>query len=199
MLVLIMAALTLSCSLPKSKSNPVYYYTLENNPLDLSLGEQLPFVVRVERFTASPPFNTQRIVYGDKGLHRNYYANFKWIADPGDLLSYNLCRDIQQSNGFKAALCPGTSSQATHTIYGWVEEFLEEDYHNPAQASVRVNISLIDAREGDPIQRILLQKSYSGKAPCDEKTPDALSRAMSIAAAKMNAEIIQDLYNRFRQ
>ncbi|MDA8142342.1 MAG: ABC-type transport auxiliary lipoprotein family protein [Desulfobacteraceae bacterium] len=183
-----------ACSIPKTKPQPVYYYTLDNKPLELSFPNRVPAVVRVERFAAGPPYDSQQIIYGDKGLYRNAYANFKWIALPGELLAYDLARDMQQCGGFQAVLTPQASSPPTHAINGFVEQFLEEDFSEPAQAALKVGITLIDTREPDPIKRILLQKNYSFKSPCEEKTPAALAQAMSAAAAKLNAQIIQDIH-----
>lgn len=183
-----------ACSLPQSQPKPVYYYTLAHTPLNLRMDHPLPVVLRVDRFTANPQFNTQQIIYGDKGLHRNAYANFKWIALPGELLSYGLARDLQQCNGFQAVLTPQAALPPTHTLSGYVEEFLEEDYTRPAQASLRLNITLIDARQTNPVKRILFQKAYAAKAPCAGATPADLAQAMSAAAAQIDADIIRDVY-----
>lgn len=183
-----------ACSLPKSKANPIYYYTLDKTSTSIN-AKALPYVLRIDRFTAGPPFNTQRMVYGDKGLHRNAYANFKWIAEPGEMLAYALARDLQQANLFQAVLPPGADCPPTHTLQGWVEEFIEEDYESPAQATVSISINLIDDNQLDPVKRILFQKRYHAKAPCSEKTPAAFSVAMSEATQQMFDQVIQDIYN----
>jgi ABC-type uncharacterized transport system auxiliary subunit len=188
------ALLLAACAVPKSKPQPVYYYTLDNKPIELSMPQRLPVVVRVERFTASPLFDTQQIIYGDKGLHRNTYANFKWIALPAELMAYALARDMQQCGGFQAVLTPHAPAPPTHAINGFVEEFLEEDFSQPAQAALRMDITLIDVREPDPVKRIVFQKNYSTKTPCESQTPAALAQAMSVAAIQLNTEIIQDIY-----
>jgi ABC-type uncharacterized transport system auxiliary subunit len=195
-LALVVIALTASaCMRTPSGSTPVYYYTLEYAPQPQRFARQLPCVLRVERFTATPPFNTQRIIYADKGLHRNAYAHFQWIAPPGELLAFALARDFRQTQGFQAVWTPDGASPPTHLVTGWVEEFLEEDFSQPAQASLRLSIALIDARQSDPVQRILFQKTYSAKAACDEQTPAALSVAMSAATSQISAEIAEDVYN----
>ncbi len=183
-----------ACSLPVSETKPVYYYTIEYAPEPLDIEKRLDYVVRVNRFTATPPYNSQRIIYGDRGLHRNAYASFKWISEPGTLLAFALARDLQQTEAFRAVLAPGTGTPPTHTLQGWVEEFLEEDFTDPAQASVRVSIALIDARRPDPVQRILFQKSYQAKAPCRQKNPAALAEAMSQAVKTLSKQVAQDIY-----
>jgi ABC-type uncharacterized transport system auxiliary subunit len=194
-LVLVIIALTASaCMRTPSGSKPMYYYTLEYAPRPERFPRPLPCVLRVERFTATPPFNTQRIIYADKGLHRNAYAYFQWIAPPGELLAFALSRDLRQTQGFQAVWTPDGASPATHIVTGWVEEFIEEDFSQPAQASLRLSIALIDARQSDPVQRILFQKTYSAKAACDDRTPAALSVAMSTATAQISAAIAEDIY-----
>lgn len=183
-----------ACALPKSKAKPVYYYTLDKSTTSIH-AEALPYVLRIDRFTAEPPFDTQRMIYGDKGLHRNAYANFKWIAEPGEMLAYVLVRDLQQAKLFRAILPPKADSPPTHTLQGWVEEFIEEDYGTPAQAAVSISINLIDARQPDPVKRILFQKRYYAKAPCSKKTPAAFSEAMSEAIRQMFDQLIPDIYN----
>ncbi|MBT8342858.1 MAG: hypothetical protein HKP58_17805 [Desulfatitalea sp.] len=194
-LILVLAALLpTACIGPRSTSDPVYYYTLEEAAEPPHFQRRLPQVVRVERFTANPPFNSQHIVYADKGLHRNTYAHFRWIAPPGELFSFFLTRYLQQSEAFKAVLPPDASTPPTHHVHGWIETFLEEDYKDPAQASLSVNISLIDGHNPDPVQRLIFQKRYHTKAPCNDKTPAALSEAMSKAAASLSAQIAKDIH-----
>lgn len=191
----LMIALALSaCMRSPSASKPVYYYTLSYAPAARSFPQPLPWVLRVDRFTASPPFNSQRMVYADKGLHRNAYAHFQWVAQPGELLAYSLARDLRQTHAFQAVWSPEGGSPPTHLVTGWVEEFLEEDFVQPPQASVKVSISLIDTREPNPVRRILFQKSFSAKAPCQEAAPAALSVAMSTAVSQISAEIVEEIY-----
>lgn len=183
-----------ACVGPKSAAKPVYYYTLDDKPIPLTFETPLRHVVRVDRFTASPPFDTQGIVYADKGLHRNTYTHFKWIAVPGELMAFVLARDLKQSGAVRAVLPPDAGTPSTHTIQGWIESFLEEDFSEPAQAALRLSIALIDTRQADPVQRILFQKSYSAKAPCESRTPAALSTAMTTAVATVNEQIIKDVH-----
>jgi ABC-type uncharacterized transport system auxiliary subunit len=178
-----------------SAAQPVYYYTLDYTPAPRSFAKPLPRVLRVERFTASPPFNSQRMIYADKGLHRNAYAHFQWVAQPGELLAYSLARDLRQTNAFQAVWAPDGASPPTHMVTGWVEEFVEEDFVQPPQASVKVSISLIDVREADPVRRIIFQKTFSAKAPCKESTPSALSMAMSAAVAQISSEMIEEIHS----
>lgn len=197
-------ALLLSLLLPvgcmRPSAVPVYYYTL-NDPSDslMTVQQPLPVVLRVDRFTAAPPFNSQHIVYADKGLHRNAYTHFEWVAPPGELIAYGLVRDLKKSHAFHAVLSPDSALSPTHTISGWVDEFLEEDFCTPAQAAVKIHLLLVDAHNPDPVQRIMFQKNYSAHAPCRDKTPAAVAEAMSKVMAKLSASMTRDIYQRLLQ
>ncbi len=196
LLAVTLALVLAGCMGASSAAKPVYYYTLDYTPAPRSFAKPLPWVLRVERFTASPPFNSQRIVYADKGLHRNAYAHFQWVAQPGELLAYSLARDLRQTNAFQAVWAPDGASPPTHLVTGWVEEFIEEDFIQPPQASVKMSISLIDVREADPVRRILFQKTFGAKVPCEEATPAALSVAMSAAVSQISTAVIEEIYSR---
>jgi ABC-type uncharacterized transport system auxiliary subunit len=148
----------------------------------------------VERFSVSPPFNSQRIIYADKGLHRNAYAHYQWIAAPGELLPFLMARDLGSTKAFHGVLTPDNSLVPTHILSGWIEEFLEKDQVSARQASLRLNITLINALESDPGRRILLQQSYNAQARCEDKKPASLAEAMSTAMAQVSAAVIQDVY-----
>ncbi|RJQ87939.1 MAG: hypothetical protein C4519_00115 [Desulfobacteraceae bacterium] len=188
-----------ACMRPSSAPRSVHYYTLNYPGAVVPIERALPLVLRVERFNAAPPFNSQRIIYADKGSHRNAYTYFQWVAAPGELIAFFLARDLKHSRGFQAVLTPDTALAPTHTVTGWVEEFLEEDFSEPAQACASIHLLLIDARNPDPLRRILLQKSYRAKAPCGSKTPAALSEAMSAVMAELSVLMIQDIYERLSQ
>ena len=178
-----------------SVPSTVYYYALDYQSEAPNAPSRLPVVLRVNRFSVSPPFNTQRIVYAEKNLHRNTYAYHHWIAQPGELLSYLLARDLDYCDGFRAVLPADATQPATHDVYGWVEEFIEIDDHNPWQASIRVHITLASALDPDASRRILMQKRYSQKTDCKAKTPAALAQAMSAAVAAVYKEVVHDIYS----
>jgi ABC-type uncharacterized transport system auxiliary subunit len=175
---------------------PIYYYTLGHDNPALSLAPQLPCILRVERFSASPPFNSQRIIYAQNELQRNAYAYHQWIAPPGELVSYYLARDLRQCGGFRAVLTPDASLSATHSLYGWVEQFIEKDAAAHWQAAATIHITLISNLDRDPTRKILLQKRYEAKAPCNAKTPEALAEAMSKVVGQISQAVTKDVYSR---
>lgn len=194
LLLLWVALIGFGCMGQSATTQPIYYYTLEYQAQLPEAVTQLPYVLRVHRFSVSPPFNSQRIIYADKGLHRNSYGYHQWIASPGELLPYLLVRDMRQSKSFQAVLTPDAVLPATHDLHGWVEQFIEQDTTQPRQALARLHITLTAALASDPSRKVLFQKRYEAHAPCKGKTAEALARAMSEAIAKINHEVVQDLH-----
>lgn len=195
--LLLSMAITLSACLGSSRPpKPIYYYTLDYETPVAQLPHHLPCILRVERFSVSPPFNSQRIIYAHNGLQRNAYAYHQWIVAPGELLPYFLARDLRRTNGFRAVLTPDAAISATHSLHGWVEEFMEQDASPRWQAAAVINVTLISNLDPDPTRKILLQKRYRATAPCRAKTPEALAEAMSSAVAEIAKTIVKDIHDR---
>jgi ABC-type uncharacterized transport system auxiliary subunit len=195
-LLLLVPLLCSACMGNSRPPQPIYYYTLDYESPAVSLAPQLPCALRVERFSASPPFNSQRIIYSHSGLQRNAYAYHQWIAAPGELLSFFIARDLRHCGGFRAVLPPDTALSATHSLYGWVEEFIEKDDASQWQAAATLHITLIFNRDPDPTRKILLQKRYHASAPCSAQTPEAVAEAMSQTVAQISQAVIKDVYSR---
>ena len=189
-----LAAIFWGCMPQSSPPKPFYYYTLDYPPPAITLGNVLPVVLRVERFSVSPPFNSQRIFYSEKGPERNAYAYQQWIAAPSDLLPFLVARDLRSTQAFKGVLTPDSNLAATHFLSGWVQEFLEIDSAATWHASLILNITLIDASQPDPTRRILMQQRYNAQALCRAKTPAALAEAMSAAMAEVSSALMRDVY-----
>ena len=185
-----------ACMTQSSPPKPTYYYALNYPSPANNLNQQLPAVLRVERFAVSPPFHTQRIIYAGKGHHRNSYAYHQWIAPPGEMLPYFLARDLRRTNGFKAVLTPNTSLTATHSLHGWVEEFLENNGSKGCTADATIHITLINNLNRDPTGKIMLQKRYHARVACPSETPAALAESMSKAVAEITSQIARDIYDR---
>jgi cholesterol transport system auxiliary component len=183
-----------ACMGSASPSQPIYYYTLDYPAAQSIQRPDLPVVLGVNRFSASPPFDSPRMIYADKGLHRNAYAHYQWICAPGELLPYLVARDLRAGGGYLGVLTPGTTLEATHTINGWIETFLEDDRTEKWQARICLHITLLSIRGRDPADRILFQHIYRATMFCNANTPAALAEAMSRATAQVSAALDRDVY-----
>jgi len=183
------------CLNAKHPYNKIDYYTLEYDVPSISNLHTLPLVMQVERFQVAPVYNTSKIIYRQRPFTRDAYTYHMWRANPGDLVSYFLARDFQQSLVFKAVAARNTGLLSSHILRGTVDEFYEHDGKDYWEAVLAVSITLMVNNEPDISNRVLFQKSYSARKVCSQKSPRALAAAMSEAMANISEKIITDIYN----
>ena len=189
----LLLAACLNLNQPKNK---IEYYTLEYDaPPIVGNHQSLLSIIRVQPFTISPIYNSNRIIYRDQSYKRQAYAYHKWRANPAQLVTYFLSRDLKASGLFKAVF-PGDSRIApAYLIEGTVDDFLEVDRDNTWEAMLTVTIVLVDEKQTDVSRKIRFQKTYHTSRPCEQKNPRALAAAMSLAMSELSGNIIEDLYN----
>jgi len=186
------------CMNLKQPSRKLDYYTLEYDPPRLSVPKPLALVLRMERFTIAPTYNTNHVVFRDKSFKRNTYVYHQWRANPADLVGHFLYRDIRQSGLCKAVLPHTSSFAASYVLDGSVDEFFEWDKDGHWDAMLSLGITLMAEDEPDVSKRILFQQDYHAKETCQRKNPQALAEAMSRAMAKLSKKIMEDIYHRLK-
>ncbi|MBW1721655.1 MAG: membrane integrity-associated transporter subunit PqiC [Deltaproteobacteria bacterium] len=183
-----------SCLGLEQPSNKVDYYTLEYPPPRLEGLRPLECVVRVQRFSVAAPYNRIPIVYRDKAFRRQTYHYHKWRANPGDLVSSYLQRDLKSSGLFKAVLPYDSKGPSDYLLEGSVDEFFEWDTGETWKAVLTLSVALIADREPNIQRGVIFQKTYREEQPCKDRTPEAVAEAMSGAMARIAERILRDLY-----
>ena len=184
-----------ACVSLKQPVNKIEYYTLEYPPPQIKTLHPLPYVIRMDRFTVAPPYNTSQIIYRDQSFKRNAYVYYRWQTNPGATVTTLLKRDIKNSGLFKAVLNPGSRFSSQYMIEGTVDEFFEWDTQNAWKAILTVSIILTQKNKYDIKNRILYQKTYRKAEICRQKKPKAVAEAMSQALSKISEEMIIDVYD----
>jgi ABC-type uncharacterized transport system auxiliary subunit len=184
-----------ACVSLKQPVNKIEYYTLEYPPPKIKTLHPLPHVIRMDRFTVAPPYNTSQIIYRDQSFKRNAYVYYRWQTNPGATVTTLLKRDIKNSGLFKAVLNPGSQFSSPYMIEGTVDEFFEWDTQNAWKAILTVSIILTEKNKNDIKNRILYQKTYRKAEICQQKKPKAVAEAMSQALSKISEEMIIDVYD----
>lgn len=182
-----------ACVTTKQPRNKIDFYTLEYEPPSAVGLSPLPVVIRVERFSVAPTYNTNRIIYRDNSFKRNTYTYHKWRANPGDLITYFLSRDLKLSGLFRAVLTYDSGFPCSHMVEGSVDEFYEWDSGGNWKAVLGVSITLMAENEPDISKRVLFQKTYRATKMCPRKNPAALAESMSMAMSEVSSEIIRDI------
>ena len=192
LIVLVAALVSGGCATLGRSAPEIEYYTLEYDSPAIDVpapAGPLAALLRVERFSAAPPYGTNRIVYRARQFDLDTYYYHRWRASPADLVSYFLTRDLQQSGLFKAVSPSITSMPHTHVVDGTVDEFLEWDTDRGWQAVITLHVSLVVAREPDISKRLLFQERFAARYPCGDKQPRAVARAMSLAMADISRQV----------
>ena len=181
---------------PRAK---IDFYTLEYESPEKTGRMPIPAVLKMQRFSVAPDYNTDRIIYRDRSFRRNSYTYHKWRSNPGDLVTHLLARDMIRSGMFKAVLTYDSRSSASYTLEGSVNEFLERDLEDRWEAVLSLDITLLSESNPDTSKCIIFQKTYCSDAPCKKKNPRSLAEAMSMALEQISKEIIEDVYTRLRK
>ena len=192
--ICILSLFPCSCISLKQPSNKVLYYILEYDPPVKHKGDSLSCPIKIERFSVAPVYDTTQIIYRVEQFSRDAYVYHKWRANPGDLVTYFLSRDMKQSGLLKAVLPHDSRIPSSYMLEGSVDEFFEWEMEEAWKAVLALSITLMSENEPDISKRILFQKTYRAGEECKQKNPRALAEAMSRAMAKVSGEIIKDVY-----
>lgn len=187
--------MTAGCVSTKSPDATIEYYTLEYDPPVTENHPPLPVALRVERFTVAPLYNTSNMIFREEAFKRDAYSYHRWRANPADLVTHYLSRDLKASGFFAGVYDTRSRFLSTHAIEGSVEEFFENDNNGAWEAVLALTVILVAERELDMSKAVLLQRHYRISEPCEQKNPGAVAAAMSRAMAKISEMIIEDVYN----
>ena len=183
-----------ACINLKQPNLKVHYYTLEYDPPHMPELTVFPLVIRVDPFSVSPIFDSNRIIYREQSFKRGAYTYHRWQANPGELVSYFLARDLQQSGLFEGVFSSSSTLPPSYTLSGSVDEFLEWDREETWLALLALSVTVVAQDQADAEEGILLQRTYRLEEICDQKNPRALAEAMSRAMAKLSREVIRDIH-----
>lgn len=189
--VLIMSLLWCGCGKPPML---VKKYLLDYPAPAARASTPLDDNLKVEKFAVAQAFNTTAMVYRTGPYQGETYNYSRWQVNPGYLITDYLTRDLRDARLFKAVLPADSATKARFVIEGGVEEIQELDLGAVWNASLALNITLIDTNENEITKRVLFQKNYRAAEPLAEKTPGGLAQAMSRAMAQLSAQIVMDVY-----
>ncbi len=184
-----------SCLNFKQPNLGITYYTLEYDSPAFPGKEQLPCVIKLENFMASPIYNTTSIIYRKGAFERDAYAYYKWSVNPADIVTYLIGRDLKKSGLFKGVLLPGErNTEISFLLEGIVNEFYELDESKEWSGVLSLSITLTPEGRAKASNMDIFQKTYSVTEKCDKKNPAALAKALSMAMEKVSRRIIDDIY-----
>jgi ABC-type uncharacterized transport system auxiliary subunit len=159
---------------------------------------KIPAAVKVELFSVAQAFNTNAMVYQPQPFQSQVYNYSRWRANPGNLATDFLIRDLRESGLFQAVFGPDSGDKYRFKLEGGVAEFQELDGSDGWQASLALTVTLLDTQQEELPRRVVFQKNYRVLEPLPEKTPQGLAQGMSRAMEQVSARIINDTYEAAR-
>lgn len=177
------------CVSLKQPSQRIDYYTLAYDAPRQMTQEVLPVILQVQRFSASPEYSTDKIIYQQADFARSAYTYHRWRATPADLATYFTTRDLQVSGFFQAVMPPNGLEHPTHILEGTVDHFLEEDSPEGWTAHIQITCTLLKNGEADVSKRVLFQHPFTAAVKCEKKHPQAVVQAMSLAMAEISTQL----------
>lgn len=191
LVVFIMLFLFAGCGKPPTL---VQRYILEYPSPAVSGTARIGEVIKVELFAVAQVYNSPAMIYQPHPFKSDSYHYHQWRANPGNMVTDYLLRDLRNSGLFKAALPSGSSGKTRFLLEGGVEEFQEIDEPDGWKAALALNITLLDLSRQELPQRVVFQKNYRVAEPLTEQTPKGLAQGMSRAMERLSAQIIADIY-----
>lgn len=174
----------------------VEFYTLEYDPPNILEAAPLPFIIKIEPFSTSPVYDSNKISYKEQKFKASEYAYHKWRAVPGELASTFLARDFAHSALFHAIVAAEIVPVYSHLITGHVEEFYRLSKNGSCSAVLSITVTLSSLRYQNMQDAILLQKRYAYQENCPEQTPQGFVEAMSRAMQQLSGSIIDEVYRK---
>lgn len=186
------------CSLGAKSSYLVNQYTLEYPSPVLKELTSIDELLKVKQFSAAQTFNTPAMIYKEGPNLRNVDPYNRWRTKPGEMAAEYLARDLRNSGLFRAVISYNNPEETRYLLEGQVDEFLDASERDGRKAVLSLNITFLDLKNRDPVEKVIFQRDYKVVEPYTEKTTAAFAQAMSRAMGKISGQIILDLQNELK-
>lgn len=167
-------------------------YTLDYQPPAASAQQPLDELIRVERFSVAPAFNSTAMVIRTGQYRFDTYNYSRWRVNPADMVSGFILRDITRAGIFKGTYFYYDSDLSRYILEGYVDEFCESAQDSPG-ALLSVRITLLDTDEKNPVKQVVFQKQYRASVPMNDRSPDGLAAALSEAMKSVSGQLLSDI------
>ncbi len=181
------------CSLGGKPAYSVKHYVLEYPSPKMEGIQRFNELLKVERFSVSPTFNSTAMVYRENPFGRDAYHYERWRVNPGDMVTDLIVRDLRNSGLFRAIFSYHGGEETRFLLEGQVEEFLELEEKDSWKATLGVHITFLDLTKKERAEKAVFQRSYRFVELFAEKTPEGLAGGMSKAMERFSRQLIQDL------
>ena len=171
------------------------YYVLDYMSPGFKTGTRLEEVLKVERFSVAQIFNSNAMLYKTDSLAINTYPHNLWRANPGDLVTDFLIRDLRHTGLFRAIFSYRDPETTRFVLEGNVVEFLGVRHKGNRKALLTICVTLMDMNQKEILKKIIFQKNYSYAAQYEGRGPEGLARGLSESMERLSGQITSDVYH----
>ena len=176
------------CGLSLTKPQPeVRHYALT-----LTLPEVSPDTAKlslvVRPFTASDPYNQERMVYRSSPYQLDFYNYHRWAASPAEQVT-DWTRRYLAAAGLFAKVFPTSDGSADLTLGGKIQQIEEVDHEQTWEAVLSIDFWLTRADQRSPFWF----QSYTATRQAAKRNPQAIAEALSRNLEDLLARLTADL------
>ena len=183
------------CAGMKQPPQNRHYYVLEYDSPLRENGPALPLILKIERFDASPIYDSTRMIFKKQAFTRDEYVYHQWRVAPGAMISDHLQRDFKTTAALAAVIRFDmmSATDALCILKGTVEEFYMSAASGKASAILAVSTTLTRRKPGALTEAILAQQRYRIAEPLEDHSPAGFAAAMSHAARRFSRALMSDV------
>jgi len=197
-LFLLIPVLFAGCGLFFGSPPPDEQYTLDYASPPFESLSRLSSSIRVDRFVTAEQFSNTTMISSPSQNKRAVYNNAWWDVNPGEMITDVLLRDIRNSGLYQATFSYRDDGEARFVLKGSVDEFLEVDSNEKAQAVLSLTVTLVDSAQKIRTGSIVYQKNYHATVPIANRSPQALASGLSTTMAELSKQLQKDVYDAVR-
>lgn len=192
--LLLSAAVIAGCVSSGKPQAPVENYLLDYPAPIFEKRTKIDDTIRVSRFTIATVYNNNNMIFRQDNYALDSFNYSRWAANPADMVSDNLLRDLQASGFFRAVFSRYVVDEGRYIVQGGIEEFFLKIDKKGKSAVISLAITLKDTKQREAGKRIMFQKRYAREETLPEQSPQGYCQAMSSGWQKLSPQIVDDVY-----
>jgi ABC-type uncharacterized transport system auxiliary subunit len=192
--LLLSAAVIAGCVSSGKPQAPVENYLLDYPAPIFEKRTKIDDTIRVSRFTIATVYNNNNMIFRQDNYALDSFNYSRWAANPADMVSDNLLRDLQASGFFRAVFSRYVVDEGRYIVQGGIEEFFLKIDKKGKSAIISLAITLKDTKQREAGKRIMFQKRYAREETLPEQSPQGYCQAMSSGWQKLSPQIVDDVY-----
>lgn len=181
---------TTACLSSAPKEEHFYNLTGPSVPLESGTGPTLD----VLSFSAAPGYDSVRLAYRVSPNELRFYASHKWAADPAAMVRSMVANHLRASGQFSQVGGGSKDQEPDGRLSGTVVALEEVDAGDAWKARLALRLVLQLGKTDE----VIFRHGFDISAPCKERHPRDVARAVSEALAKEMKDLAPRLADAIR-